>query len=453
MAGIGPFHFGYIPPSDVLTPCIRTPFMTRIALASRSGQREEASEWFSCLAVTAPGLASLAAQELHALGVAPAVAGPEGVSFRASLTSLYAANLWLRTASRVIVRMASFPVETFYDLERRAARVPWARYLAPGVRVRLRVTCRKSRLYHSDAVADRIEVAVHRAGAVVISEAGGPSVTETGEESRRSDLREPDDRDRPSPPAIGGGGSRDLATADGEQLVVVRLFHDECTISIDASGALLHRRGYRQETGKAPLRETLAAALLMTSGWVGQGPLLDPLCGSGTVAIEAAWLTRRRAPGIDRAFAFMRWPAFDRAAWDRLVSEARSGERSASPVPIQASDRDEGAMAAAGRNAARAGVAGDIELTTRAISAIRPPSGPGWLVTNPPYGVRVGERDRLRNLYAQLGQVARTRCPDWTVALLSADPLLARQTGLALASRLRTTNGGIPVDILLGTSR
>jgi putative N6-adenine-specific DNA methylase len=329
------------------------------------------------------------------------------------------ANLWLRTATRVVVRAAEFRAETFYDLERRAARIPWSRFIAPGAPVRLRVTCRKSRLYHSDAVAERVARAVHAAGGRVMS-TGAPGTT----------AAQPGD------------------TGALEQLVVVRMHRDQCTISMDTSGDLLHRRGYRQETAKAPLRETLAAALLMASGWEARGPLLAPLCGSGTVAIEAAWLARGRAPGLDRSFAFMRWPDFDEASWHAIQAEARTRDRGASPVPIHASDRDAGATGAASRNAARAGVGGDIEVTTRAVSAVDPPSGRGWLVTNPPYGVRVGDRQRLRDLYAQLGHVAREKCEGWTVVILAADRALARHTGLAFNVGVRTSNGGIPVEIL-----
>jgi putative N6-adenine-specific DNA methylase len=370
------------------------------------------------LAITAPGLAPLAARELADLGIAVTQVSAEGVRFRAPLAGLYAANLWLRTATRVVVRGAVFPAETFYELERRAARVDWLRYITPSTPVRLRVTCRKSRLYHSDAVAERLAAAVVRAGGVMATEGGTSRAADEHDES--------------------------------EQLVVVRLFRDQCQISFDSSGALLHRRGYRQETAKAPIRETLAAALLLVSEWNARGPLLDPLCGSGTVAIEGALIARRRAPGLDRPFAFMHWPGFEADSWDSIVEAARSREAATASAPIFASDRDAGATAATVRNATRAGVAADIEITRRSLSAVEPPRGPGWLVTNPPYGVRVGERDPLRDLYAQLGHVARAKCAGWTVALLAADRALARHTGLPLVPRLETSNGGIPVTMMVG---
>ncbi len=372
-----------------------------------------------CLAVTAPGLAPLAEQELRAIGIAADAVAPEGVSFSASAAQLYAANLWLRTATRIVVRVASFRAESFAELERRARRVAWSRYITAGAGVRIRVTCRKSRLYHSDAVAERIAGAVERAGGIPMLEP-----------ERESEGTRP-------------GG----ASGPRGQLIMVRVFRDDCTVSMDSSGELLHRRGYRQETAKAPIRETLAAAVLMASGWECRGPLVDPMCGSGTIVIEGALLARRRAPGLAREFAFMQWPEFDAAAWRTLVTDAKSQERAA-PAPIHGSDRDPGATAAALGNATRAGVAEDVGLMTCPISAIEPPPGPGWLVTNPPYGVRVGDRDRLRNLYAQLGRVARAKCPGWTVAVVSGNRMLTRHTRLPFTAVLTTTNGGLPVELV-----
>jgi putative N6-adenine-specific DNA methylase len=381
-----------------------------------------AADALSALAVTAPGLAPFASQELLALGIAPHRVGVEGASFETSAAGLYAANLWLRTASRVLVRIASFEALSFHELERRARGVDWARYVTPAVPIRLRVTCRKSRLYHSDAVADRVGGAIVRAGGAIATD--GTSSLDTALEH--------------------DGLSGDAA----EQLVVVRLYRDQCTISLDSSGVVLHRRGYRLETAKAPLRETLAAGVLMAAGWSGQHPLLDPLCGAGTLVIEAALVARGRAPGLGRTFAFMRWPQFEPVVWDELVASARSGEKPTAPVPIQASDRDAGAVAATRRNAERAGVVDDIELSQRPVSGIRPPEGPGWLITNPPYGVRVSPDERLRDLYVQIGDVARARCAGWTVGVLSADSALARLTRLPFVVRLRTSNGGIPVEVL-----
>jgi putative N6-adenine-specific DNA methylase len=274
------------------------------------------------------------------------------------------------------------------------------------------VTARKSKLYHSDAIAERL---VNSVGARAID--------------TQADARQPPE--------------------NTEQLFVVRLLRDEFEISVDTSAELLHRRGYRQAVAKAPLRETLGAALLVGSGWKGDSPLLDPFCGSGTIPIEGALLARRIAPGLRRSFAFMNWPAFDAASWRTLVADAEARALPHSPVPILGSDRDAGAIESAIANAERAGVAADVAFSTRAISAIEPPSNPGLIATNPPYGVRVNHRSPVRDLYAQIGHVLRERCPGWRIALYSPDPRLTREIGQSFEEIFRTTNGGIRVSGLL----
>jgi putative N6-adenine-specific DNA methylase len=331
---------------------------------------------------------------------------------------MYRVNLHARTASRIIARVAEFGARGFPELVKHTRRQPWERYLDPAHPVRLRVTCRKSRLYHSGAVAERVA---------------------EGIEKRLGTSRVD---------AIKGDSDEDGAEG---QLVIVRLAHDRCLLSVDTSGELLHRRGYREATAKAPIRETLAAALLLAAEWFGDVPLLDPFCGSGTIAIEAAMLARRIAPGLHRRFAFMEWPDFNEVLWRRVLDEAARAVLPRAPAPIHGSDRDAGAVASARANADRAGVADDITFEQRALSAVQPPSKSGWVCTNPPYGIRVSERAELRNLYAQFGKVLRAQFRGWNVAMFSADARLERATGLALRPLLRTVNGGIPVRIVRGT--
>ena len=377
-------------------------------------------------AATAPGLESIAAGELKALGVR-GDQEPGGVSFSGDSRLLYLANLHLRTPSRVIVRLGQFHASTFYEFERRAKKIPWQNFLPANSAVDVRVTCRKSRLYHSDAVAERVLSAISATGVSVQVQTGGSIAEDDGED------------------AIVGESTA--------QLFVVRIVNDQCEISADSSGELLHRRGYRQEIAKAPLRETLAAAMILASGWQPTAPLIDPLCGSGTIPIEAALIARRIAPGIRRSFQFMRWPNYDSALWKDLLSKAEAEIRQTSHVgsAIRGADRDDGAIAAATRNVERAGVAGDIELATQPLSASLDSledieRGEGWILTNPPYGIRVGEGADLRNLYARLGSV--TKKSGWRVGMLAAEPRLARQAGVPLRSRFETRNGGIPVSFL-----
>jgi putative N6-adenine-specific DNA methylase len=255
-----------------------------------------------------------------------------------------------------------------------------------------------------------------------------------------------------APPPAAKGTAHDDAAAAGAQLVLVRLVRDHCTLSVDASGALLHQRGWRKAAGKAPLRETLAAGMLLAAGWDGTTPLADPFCGSGTLPIEAALLARGLAPGRDRRFACLDWPSFDANAWARVRREAETAVRDGAP-PIMGSDRDAGAIETARANAAAAGVAADVSLERGAISSFTPPPGTGLVISNPPYGVRLRGSGDLRDLWASFGNVLRKRCPGWRVAVLCADAKLARASGLALEPALRLRNGGIAVELLLGRVR
>jgi putative N6-adenine-specific DNA methylase len=369
-------------------------------------------------AVCTPGLEPFVAGELHQLGLmGDDESGPfyefGGIEFQGSLHDAYRANLYLRTASRVLVRLGQFYAAEFPELRRKAGRLLWENYLTPGKPIALRVACQKSRLYHETAVAERV------AGAIE-DRLGKPSPVHKYKEDPGTDF---------------------------PQLIVVRLFDNLCTVSIDSSGPLLHRRGYRLATAKAPLRETLASAMVMASGWNKTSPLLDPFCGSGTIPIEAALLAGRVPPGHGRRFAFMDWPHFDSKLWNRLLADA--ARAIVSDIPrIIGSDRNAGAIRAAQANAERAGVARYIEFSTRAISAIDPPSGPGWVVTNPPYGVRESHKKDLRNLYAQFGKVLRTKCPNWQVTMLCDQVRLIRNTGLDFDQGIPTMNGGLKVRLV-----
>ncbi len=374
-----------------------------------SSSRREA---LRCWAVCAPGLETLLAAELRSLRCKPIQPGRGGVAFGANHRQLYAANLWLRTANRVVVRLPPFEVGTFKDLVAAGRALPWENFLPEGWVPTFRVTSSSSKLYHTDAIAERLAQSV--ADAI-----GWPSHPE------------------------------------GEQLVVVRVQHDTFTVSIDSSGEPLHKRGYRQEVAKAPLRETLAAAMVMAARYDGSAPFVDPFCGSGTIAIEAAMLARSMAPGAGREFAFGHWPCFEGGAWGSVLGEAADQENVGVELPsIVASDRDAGAVAACRANAERAGVADAITVEQRSVSDLVAPAtndahaaGPGWLVTNPPYGHRVGDAD-LRDLFARFGDVCRSVIPGWRIGVLAADGRAVGHTKLPFAERFATDNGGIPVRFL-----
>ena len=378
-------------------------------------------------AVVAPGLEGVAAAEMRSAGLLPREHVVGGIPFSATPSALFRANLELRTVTRVLVRIAAFRATTFRELERVTRGLPWEEFLSAGARAELRVTCRKSKLYHSDAVAQRVREAIARR----VRDVGVATAAPEAPDDEASD-------------ALPG----DAADTTPAQLFVVRFDHDECQISADASGALLHRRGYRLATAKAPLRETLAAAALLAAGYDGRSPLLDPLCGAGTIAIEAAMIARHIAPGLGRSFACERWPNAAAAEFAALRDAALSRILEQSPAAIVASDRDEGAIAAVIANAKRAGVGSDMDVRCCSLSAATVPAGAGLLLTNPPYGARVGGSTDLRNLYAQIGNLARRKLAGWTVAMVSADRELERQSGLPLEPALRFRNGGIPVRLM-----
>jgi putative N6-adenine-specific DNA methylase len=356
-------------------------------------------------------------EEARALGL-NVIEEEGGFAWTGDARSVMLANLALRIPSRIVVRLASFEARSFAELERRARKVDWGRVLSDGDIVRFRVTSRKSKLYHTGGIAQRLGESVSRA--LPRAQIG---VT-------------PSDDDE-----------ADIGAA---QLIVVRFVRDHCTVSADTSGELLHRRGYRKATAKAPLRETIAAAMLHASGWRHDAPLVDPFCGAGTIPIEAALLARRIPPG--RSFAIEGWPNLSTSVGASVREQLAQQIERTTPLSILGSDRDAGAITAAKANAERAGVTDAIAFSVRSVSDAEFGEAPGWVVSNPPYGVRVGETDRVRDLWGRFGRVLRERASGWTVVLLSPDPALDRQLGFPVRVLATTSNGGIPVRIITGTA-
>ena len=233
-----------------------------------------------------------------------------------------------------------------------------------------------------------------------------------------------------------------------------RFVDDVCTLSVDTSGAPLHRRGYRLESALAPLREDLARALVVASAWSGAAPLVDPLCGAGTLVIEAAMMARRLAPGRGRRFAFMDSPLFDAAAFAEICASADARALPALPFALVGSDRDPGAIAAATANAERAGVAADVRFVHASLSdapAHWPELKAGSaLVSNMPFGQRVSRGKTLVALHQRLGSVVAALPERPAVGLLVADRKLAYVTGLDLHPAFHTKHGGIAVHAMVG---
>ena len=380
---------------------------------------------FQIFVSCAPGFESLLAQECNQLSIRPLqIEGNETIDSRISaedvggilieggLEEVLRANLHLRTASRVSVRLGSFYAAAFSELRKKASRLAWDKFITAGQGVNIHVTCHKSRLYHSDAVAERV------LGAINDHFSAGRSVASACHMEKNG------------------------------QLILVRLVHDLCTISVDSSGAPLYKRGYRQEVSKAPLRETLAAAMLLASGWDRISPLIDPFCGSGTIPIEAALLAGNIPPGIARNFAFTQWSVFKPDLWVSLLHHARQSILQPQ-LEIYGFDRDSGAIRMAVANASRAGQKERIQFHQQSISDLRPTPSPGWILTNSPYGVRLRENKDLRDLYARFGNLLSDHFQGWQAGILCNDPRLIGNLGLQKpVATERWINGGVPVKFL-----
>jgi putative N6-adenine-specific DNA methylase len=361
-------------------------------------------------AVAPPGLEPALEAEAEALGPRPRrVEG--GVELEGPAGLHQEANLRLRTASRVLLRLGRFRAPDLGALSRGLGELDLSRVWDGKGTPRLFVAAHQSRL---------------PVGAV------------PGAAARAWGLS-----------SVGRAGPLDEEEEDRGLTLLVRLEGQECVVSVDTSGGSLHRRGYRQEVGRAPLRETLASGMLVLAGYDGAEPLVDPMCGSGTFLIEGAWMSMRRAPGLERSFAFERFPRFDAAAWAdrraRAQAEALPSPRSA----LHGFDINAGALGTARRNARRAGVT--LALERRDVRTLEAPvAGPGLVVANPPYGKRVGEGGELPELYRALGATLRRAFQGWRAALLVPDEAgLVRALGLPEARSQPVRNGGLRCRILL----
>jgi putative N6-adenine-specific DNA methylase len=374
------------------------------AAAAGAGLRD----WF---AVCAPGGETAVAREISLLpGASEASAQPGGVRFRGDLEAGLRANLWLRGATRVLLRVGELRAREFAALRRGAARLDWARWLAPGARVALRVAQKGSRLYHTGAVAENL--------ALSLRDALGAEL------------------------AV-------VAPSDADQTVFARGERDRWTFSIDASGERLDRRGWRLERGAAALRETLGALVLELCEWTADEALVDPLCGSGTFAIEAAQIALDAAPGLARRFACEAWPACEPALVLTLRREAGARRRASPPAPIVAADRSAAAVARARRNAERAGCADAIRFLHAPFDALEPPAERGLVVLDPPYGRRASTPVHARGTAAALVATLRGRWRGWRAALLTPDPRLAARLDLRPYARHLLPHGGLRVHLFL----
>ena len=376
------------------------------------------SEAHAFFATCPKGLEGLLLAELDGFGATAVKETVAGVAFSGTLEIAYRACLWSRLASRILMTLGEVPAADAAALYTGVHDLPWEAHLGSGGTLAVDFTGTSEQISHTlfgaqkvkDAIVDRFR---ERTGQ-------RPSV----------DLRSPDLR------------------------INVHLAGAAARVSLDLSGESLHKRGYHDETVEAPLKENLAAAVLLRAGWPAiasaGGALLDPMCGSGTLAIEAALIAGDIAPGSLRtAFGFSRWPGHDAALWERLLDEATARrEAGLRRFPaIVGTDRDPSAVRAALANAARAGFAGRIHIEKRDLADAVPPKSrsgaPGLVVTNPPYGQRLGSETELRPLYETIGAVLREHFAGWKAALLTGNPGLALRTGIRATKSYTLFNGAL----------
>lgn len=357
----------------------------------------------------------LAAEVEGILGRAPEVVAG-GVLVRGPPETALRLALWSRVAGQVLVRLGVVRATSLQELQAHAASLPWKEFATWGQPMEVRCTLDGAPIRRPDAAAHKIELAARDA-------LRGPSLA-----SRR-----------PKSPA------RFLGRWEGPRV----------TVSAEVSVDSLHRRGYRQQTAKAPLRENLGAACLLAAGWSPAEPLVDPLCGSGTFAIEAAWMATRRAPGLDVEVLAAHWPCLPSGTWERLRSEAAAARVTTSAV-IVAGDRDPGAVAATRGNAERAGVAGLIRLRHADVAEPwpLPPGSSGLVIVNPPYGQRVGPAalPALHGAYRHISQALEARFAGWRLAVVCPDKALARRLG-DVHPLVTFPHGGSPVTLWVGSVR
>lgn len=376
-------------------------------------------------ATTAKGMEPLLAAELRDGAATDVVERRAGVAFAGGLEVAYRACLWSRVANRILLPLASFDAPTPEALYVGVRAIAWADHIGRGRTLAVDCSTSGSQIGHShyaalktkDAVVDQL-------------------------------------RDR-------RGTRPDVDTARPDVRVNVYIHADRATVSIDLSGESQHRRGYRTAGTAAPLKETLAAAMLLIAEWPARAregvPLIDPMCGSGTIPLEAAHIAGDVAPGLGRAhFGCTGWGGHDPALWSRLRREAevRAAQGLRRLPPLHGYDADAGAVRAAQTHLARAGLGGRVHLERRAlaecapISSRRGDASRGVVVTNPPYGKRLGDADALAPLYAQLGDLLRRRFPGWTAYVLAGAPALAKRIGLRPSRRIALYNGAIECRLL-----
>ncbi|WP_156877024.1 THUMP domain-containing protein, partial [Paludibacterium yongneupense] len=353
------------------------------------------------------GLDEVLAAELTAIGASEVSRSDGGVSFAGDAALMMRANLESRIASRILLCLAQGPYRDERDINALAMQVDWPHHFDVTRSIKVKTDGVGARVKSLDFVSLTVKDAVcdrFRQAAL-----GRPNV----------DTRNPDIR------------------------IHVFISPDKASVYLDTSGDALFKRGWRQETGDAPLRENLAAGILLLAGYNGEQALLDPMCGSGTFLVEAANIALKRAPGLTRRFGFEKFADFDARAWDAQLAQARAKALPARALPIRGTDNDAAMIAMARSNLERAHLAEAVQLDVCDILDTRPHADSGLIVCNPPYGVRMDELDTLAGLYPQLGDWLKQNFAGWTANLFTGDLRLAQLIRLAVKRRVPLYNGAL----------
>lgn len=366
-----------------------------------------------CAALCTKGLEEILASELAQCGADAIEPGRGGVRFRGDVRVLYRALLELRTAVRVLLELCQGPARSADELYELVRSIDWHRILTPENTLAVTGAVRDSAIIHGGFAALKTKDAIV-------------------DQLRDRHGRRPDvDRDDP------------------DVRVYLKIAEDHATISLDAAGPSLHKRGYRPIQVKSPLNEARAAGMLLMAGWDGSSVLVDPMCGSGTILIEAALLATHTAPGLLRpAPAARRWPDFDRALWGTLVDAALARVRPLPPGLLFGADVHPGAISLARSSAARAGFAEGIRFDCSDVRDWTPTAPPSAVFVNPPYGERLGDAEELPDLYRALGTFLKKKCLGATAYVLSGNPELTRYLGLKASRKWVLFNGPIECRVL-----
>ncbi len=349
------------------------------------------------------GLEAVVARELRELGYEDQMVENGKVTFAGDEGAICRTNLWLRTADRVLLKMGEFEALTFDELFEKTKALPWPDWIPEDAAFPVSGKSVKSQLF---SVSD-CQAIVKKA------------IVEKMKQKYKRDWFE----------ETGAGYSIEVA-----------LLKDMATLTIDTSGVGLHKRGYRKLGSQAPLKETLAAAMVLLSRWSPGRPFLDPFCGSGTIPIEAALIGMNRAPGLNRDFAAEKWPVIASRFWHEAREEARELAHHTEPLHISGSDQDNKVLSLAHYHARQAGVAEKMVFKRLPVADIHPRDQYGYIICNPPYGERIGDRKQVERLYREMGRVFRS-LDSWSYYILAAHPGFERIFGQKSNRKRKLYNG------------